>query len=308
MRTEEIEKYLSHRMTDEERAAFEQEMAVSPELRDDVKMVAWTIASIREVGHEQDQERIRRMKSAMPGDHKRMVSSVAATLIVGIMVAATISVPIIKHVTKSAPSPEQPVIELPQPATPEPQSEPQSSDTIALPVATKPAAETKESSKAPEVKKEKVGKEEEIKEPPAVKMEKLEKEEEIKEPPAVKEEKKEDNEVKSVSNAISTKTDSEGVKYEVVSIHRDENGLLAVTMRFTNPEYTRNLEFEISAIDDDGDFLICDNKSFNVKAPKGSSIKKIIVFRDVKHSRKSFTLSIKEKKAIAVRTFRNLKM
>ena len=213
-------------MTAEESAVFEQEMAVSPELRDDVKMVAWTIASIREVGHEQDQERIRRMKSAMPGDHKRMVSSVAATLIVGIMVAATISVPIIKHVTKSSKAPVTPSIEQPQSATPTPQPV----DTLALPVATKPAAaEAKESSKVPEVKKEKVGKE--------------------------KEEKKEkENTISSNSLDFSitpkSRMDENGTKYELYHVQY-KTGTLILRVIIVNNNADRELAFDNPVILDD---------------------------------------------------------
>lgn len=233
MRTEEIEKYLSHRMTAEESAVFEQEMAVSPKLRDDVKMVAWTIAAIREVGHEQDQERIRRMKSAMPGDHKRMVSSVAATLIVGIMVAATISVPIIKHVTKSAPSPEQPVIEQPRQPAP---IDPQPKDTLVLPMSPKPVTidapdnnaseQTRKDTEKKNEEKRKVTKEKiQTENNPAKTTEEMQK--------AV-----------MANTVLDRWSDSNSVLYEIMRIERRNDGTVFVHVTITNHGYDRELHFE----------------------------------------------------------------
>ena len=62
MKTEQIERYLTRQMTDEERAAFEQEMREHPQLAEDVKIVAWTIEAIRERGKQEDEEAIKRMR------------------------------------------------------------------------------------------------------------------------------------------------------------------------------------------------------------------------------------------------------
>jgi hypothetical protein len=90
MRTEEIERYLTRQMTDEEREAFEQEMQDQPQLREDVKIVAWTIEAIRERGRQEDAERIRRMREQMGSDSKRY-SATAAAVIGGVLIVAAMT-------------------------------------------------------------------------------------------------------------------------------------------------------------------------------------------------------------------------
>lgn len=105
MRTEEIERYLTRQMTDEEREAFEQEMQEQPQLREDVKIVAWTIEAIRERGRQEDAEHIRRMREQMGSDSKRYSATAAAViggvLIVAAMTAVTIP-PLYNKVIKPA--------------------------------------------------------------------------------------------------------------------------------------------------------------------------------------------------------------
>ena len=103
MKTELIERYLTRQMTDEERAAFEQEMREQPQLAEDVKTVAWTIEAIRERGQQEDAERIRRMREDMDSDSKRYTTTVAAViggvLIVAAMTAVSVP-PIYNNVIK----------------------------------------------------------------------------------------------------------------------------------------------------------------------------------------------------------------
>lgn len=103
MKTEQIERYLTRQMTDEERAAFEQEMREHPQLAEDVKIVAWTIEAIRERGKQEDEEAIKRMRKEMGSDNKRYYATVAAViggvLIVAAMTAVSIP-PLYQHVIK----------------------------------------------------------------------------------------------------------------------------------------------------------------------------------------------------------------
>ena len=103
MRTEEIERYLTRQMAGEEREAFEREMQEQPQLREDVKIVAWTIEAIRERGQQEDAESIRRMREQMGSDNKRYKATVAAViggvLVVAAMTAVSIP-PIYNHVIK----------------------------------------------------------------------------------------------------------------------------------------------------------------------------------------------------------------
>lgn len=103
MRTEEIERYLTRQMTDDERDVFEQELREQPQLREDVKIVAWTIEAIRERGRQEDAERIRRMREQMDSDSKRYAATVAAAiggvLVVAAMTAISIP-PLYHHVIK----------------------------------------------------------------------------------------------------------------------------------------------------------------------------------------------------------------
>lgn len=103
MRTEEIERYLTRQMAGEEREAFEREMQEQPQLREDVKIVAWTIEAIRKRGLQEDAESIRRMREQMGSDSKRYKATVAAViggvLVVAAMTAVSIP-PIYNNVIK----------------------------------------------------------------------------------------------------------------------------------------------------------------------------------------------------------------
>lgn len=103
MKTELIERYLTRQMTDEERAAFEQEMREQPQLAEDVKIVAWTIEAIRERGQQEDAERITRMREDMGNDSKRYATTVAA-VIGGVLIVAAATIvsvpPLYRNVIK----------------------------------------------------------------------------------------------------------------------------------------------------------------------------------------------------------------
>ena len=103
MRTEEIERYLTRQMAGDEREAFDREMQEQPQLREDVKIVAWTIEAIRERGQQEDAESIRRMREQMGSDNKRYKATVAAViggvLVVAAMTAVSIP-PIYNNVIK----------------------------------------------------------------------------------------------------------------------------------------------------------------------------------------------------------------
>ena len=90
MRTEDIERYLTRQMADEEREAFEQEMSEQPQLAEDVKIVAWTIEAIRERGKQEDAKRLERMREQMGSDSKRYTATVAA-VIGGVLVVAAMT-------------------------------------------------------------------------------------------------------------------------------------------------------------------------------------------------------------------------
>lgn len=90
MKTEQIERYLTRQMTDEEREAFEQEMKEQPQLAEDVKIVAWTIEAIRERGRQEDEEIIQRLREDIGGDSKRYYATVAA-VIGGVLIVAAMT-------------------------------------------------------------------------------------------------------------------------------------------------------------------------------------------------------------------------
>lgn len=100
MKTETIDRYLSGEMTDDERMAFEQQMADSPELLHDVRTVAYLIHSIKSVGLEEDNRRIAAIRRSQATDRKRWYTSIAAMLAVLFAVAAVVSVPVYKAVIK----------------------------------------------------------------------------------------------------------------------------------------------------------------------------------------------------------------
>ena len=100
MRTETIDRYLRGEMTDDERMAFEQQMADSPELLHDVRTVAYLIHSIKSVGLEEDNRRFVAIRRSQATDRKRWYTSIVAMLVVLFAVAAVVSVPVYKAVIK----------------------------------------------------------------------------------------------------------------------------------------------------------------------------------------------------------------
>ena len=54
MKIDEIDKYLAGDMTAEERASFEQEMEHDTKLREDVRIIAYIIHGIKQVGLEEE--------------------------------------------------------------------------------------------------------------------------------------------------------------------------------------------------------------------------------------------------------------
>lgn len=103
MRTEEIERYLTRQMTNEERAIFEKEMQEQPQLAEDVKIVGWTIEAIRERGKMEDADSIIRMREGIGSDKKRYTAT-AAAVIGGVLIVAAATIasipPIYRHVIK----------------------------------------------------------------------------------------------------------------------------------------------------------------------------------------------------------------
>ena len=133
MKTERIDRYLSGEMTDDERKAFEQQMADSTELLHDVRTVAYLIHSIKSVGLEEDNRRLIAIRRLQATDRKRWYASIAAMLAVLFAVAAVVSVPVYKAVIK--PMIEKREAPLPFPAKPKQPASPKvvvdKADTIA---------------------------------------------------------------------------------------------------------------------------------------------------------------------------------
>lgn len=100
MKIDEIDKYLAGEMTDEERALFEKEMEHDAKLREDVRIIAFIIHGIKQVGLEEDNQRLQRLIASSASDKRRYIATIAAIFIAGFIIAATISVPIYNHVVK----------------------------------------------------------------------------------------------------------------------------------------------------------------------------------------------------------------
>lgn len=95
-----IDKYLAGEMTTEERASFEKEMENDAKLREDVRIIAFIIHGIKQVGLEEDNQRLQRLIASSASDKQRYIATIAAIFIAGFIIAATISVPIYNHVVK----------------------------------------------------------------------------------------------------------------------------------------------------------------------------------------------------------------
>ena len=100
MKIDEIDKYLAGEMTAEERASFEKEMEHDAKLREDVRIIAFIIHGIKQVGLEEDNQRLQRLIASSASDKRRYIATIAAIFIAGFIIAATISVPIYNHVVK----------------------------------------------------------------------------------------------------------------------------------------------------------------------------------------------------------------
>ncbi len=95
-----IDKYMAGEMTTEERASFEKEMEHDAKLREDVRIIAFIIHGIKQVGLEEDNQRLQRLIASSASDKQRYIATIAAIFIAGFIIAATISVPIYNHVVK----------------------------------------------------------------------------------------------------------------------------------------------------------------------------------------------------------------
>ena len=95
-----IDKYLAGEMTAEERASFEKEMEHDAKQREDVRIIAFIIHGIKQVGLEEDNQRLQRLIASSASDKQRYIATIAAIFIAGFIIAATISVPIYNHVVK----------------------------------------------------------------------------------------------------------------------------------------------------------------------------------------------------------------
>lgn len=100
MKIDKIDKYLAGEMTTEERASFEKEMEHDAKLREDVRIIAFIIHGIKQVGLEEDNQRLQRLIASSASDKQRYIATIAAIFIAGFIIAATISVPIYNHVVK----------------------------------------------------------------------------------------------------------------------------------------------------------------------------------------------------------------
>ena len=246
MRTEEIEKYLTNRMSQQERNAFENEMQSDPQLRDDVNIVKWTILHIRQIGREEDAERIRKIKGAMPSEIKRYIASIAVLFITAVAVAA-ISVPIYNKVVK-------PLIE--KIANPEPKQE-STSPTVSRDTVAKTVAPDTLTSQVEEIEEEEVV--EEVKEEPKeekVKKQDESKKEEVKKENAQKEEKVKEEPAKPVNAppAIKVLSDKNGTKYTITKITKTNN-TVTITINLRNDDDDNMISLSSSGltlIDSDG--------------------------------------------------------
>ena len=259
MRTEEIERYLTRQMAGEECEAFEREMQEQPQLREDVKIVAWTIEAIRERGQQEDAESIRRMREQMGSDNKRYKATVAAViggvLVVAAMTAVSIP-PIYNHVIKPViesvfgngstgqVTPQQP----PSTASIDSLTSSASADSMdvdspaeeedgTLPEEPQQADETPATEEKPQQQtvKEELTKEEPDK--PAV-------EEERKEPEAKKEENAKEAKTSSNSSNVDIRQLVGNTEYHLTRIDYDNKGnLVAYFILLNNKE---SIDFELS--------------------------------------------------------------
>jgi len=252
-------------MTDEERAAFEQEMQEQPQLAEDVKIVAWTIEAIRERGQQEDSEAIRRMREGMGTDNKRYAATLAA-VIGGVLVVAAMTVvsipPLYQHVIK-------PIIE--SVFTPEEKSnnssplQPSSSNPSIDSLATNNSTDSVEVADESEEEEQTVVNEPQNKEDEPAKEEKVEeepkKEEVVIEEKAKEEEKeeaKEDNPplepktVNKVSN-VDRREMVDNTEYHLTKIDYDNKGNLVAYMTLLNNRENLEYVFEKMLVNIDGD-------------------------------------------------------
>ncbi len=259
MKTEQIERYLTWQMTDEERAAFEQEMKEQPQLAEDVKIVAWTIEAIRERGRQEDEETIQRMREDMGSDSKRYYTTAAAViggvLIVAAMTAVSIP-PLYNHVIK-------PVIEqvfgngsigqvTPQQPTSTTSTDSltssASADSINMDTLTKQGDETlpEEPQQADEAKitEEKPERQTVSEEPTKEEPAKPAVEEERKEQEAKKEAKNEDVKTTSNSSNVDIRQLVGNTEYHLTRIDYDNKGNLVAYMTLQN--HKESIDFDLS--------------------------------------------------------------
>lgn len=244
MKTEQIERYLTRQMTDEERAAFEQEMKEQPQLAEDVKIVAWTIEAIRERGRQKDAETIRRMREGMGSDSKRYATTVAA-VIGGVLVVAAMTVvslpplyqnvikPIIENVFTSQ---EKKTPSAPQ----QPSSSKQSNDSLAANTTTDSVEVADESEEEQTVSEEsqkqeqEPAKEEKVKEEPKKEEAAVEK---VKPKEETKEEAKEDKPLPTPAAKFTPVTKSIGsTKYTLTDLTGNSAGVVTAYVTMTDEE------------------------------------------------------------------------
>lgn len=230
MELELIERYLNNEMDGEERQKFEDRISRQPQLYEDVKTVAYIIYSIREKGIELDNKRLDAIRQKTSSDRKRYVASIAAMLAVLLAVAATISIPVYQHIIK-------PIIkqyELPQKAPSSTKFNP--TDTLEIINNNDTAiSETEDSQPVETVKRDEdvnTNDQKSVEELSADNSEDTN-ETKMKEEETVKEE--EAQNAKVPSPAISSLTDKNGTRYQIVSVKAKEEGIV-VTLQLRNED------------------------------------------------------------------------
>ena len=260
MRTEEFERYLTRQMTDEERKAFEQEMQEQPQLREDVKIVAWTIEAIRERGRQEDAERIRRMREQMGSDSKRytatVVAAIGGVLVVAAMTAVSLP-PLYQHVIKPViesvfgssertrqTMPQQPSATVSLDSLANTQNADNmgtdsqvEEEDVALPEETQ---QTDETPVTDEKAEQQTMKEEKAKEETAETVV----EEEKKEPETKKEENVKETKIITSSSSFDVRKTVGNTEYHLTKIDYDNKGNLVVYMTLQNNK--ENLDFDLS--------------------------------------------------------------
>lgn len=250
MRTDDIERYLTRQMDEEERTAFEQEMRDQPQLAEDVKIVAWTIEAIRERGQKEDAERIVRMRKQMGNDSKRYTAAVAAViggvLVVAAMTAVSIP-PIYKHVIK-------PVIESVfgskdkmEQVTPQQAPPAVSIDSLANNGETdsigsadnEENAGIEETPKREDVAEEEATDKQDAKEEPTQPMVKVEED-----PDPQREEKTEEVKTSNKASNLDIRQMVENTEYHLTKIDYDNKGNLVAYMTLLNNK--ENIDFDLS--------------------------------------------------------------